>query len=223
MPMDRADEVHQWKITKFMVIGALIAAIIGGGFSLYGTIITLNQQQKALDEQKLVEQQNIAHALYIEVSSIEEEFNSSISILPSDVRNRLEEPDYVWSTNLQYHNTNSLYNVFSKDISNFNATTSQDLYEFYSLVIDIENKRETVYGITEKYLHNVTLTSDDVIQAHSYTRALIITEIPYCIKLAEKIKRELRQKYDIKNVSLAIVTLYPKTLNLGNKFQITAV
>jgi hypothetical protein len=68
MPPDKAEEALQWKITKFMAILALFAALIGGGFSLLGTYYALSQQQNVLNQQQMKEQQNIAHALYIDVS-----------------------------------------------------------------------------------------------------------------------------------------------------------
>lgn len=214
MPMDKAEEAHQWKITTFAVIGALIAALIGGGLSLLGTIIALNQQQQALEQQQSVEQQNIAHAIYIDILNIELNLNDSIRNMNYST-SELDNPSFVSTYTNQYYN-NWLYPIFGKDIAGFDNATSEDLYDFYGEVVDIENKREFVFTIMGKYLRGEKIAPYDLILAHEYTKSLYTIMIPDCILQAEKIKRELRLKYHVKTelIPKILYSSHPQTIDL---------
>jgi hypothetical protein len=110
------------------------------------------------------------------------------------------------ATNTKYYSIDWLYPVFGKDISGFDSATSADIYGFYNEVVNIESKREFVFGIWEKYLHGEQIAPFDLILAHEYTKALYMTKIPYGITQAEKIKRELREKYHVETVSYTKIT-----------------
>lgn len=144
-----------------------------------------------------------------------------MSKAPKDINDRFDDPKFILAYDSQIYRSTSLYNVFSNDIPNFDPITSEDLYEFYSDVIYIENKRDFVYSISMKS-QQVQVTPLEALQAHSFTRDLYMTSIPYCIKLAEKIKRELMEKYNTENYMTTTPQRLQKTFNLENGFSYTA-
>jgi len=225
--MDQVEASHQWKIATFAVIGGIIGALIGGAATFYGSYWAWNQQQETLNQQEIEEQCNIAVAIYIDISSIENKFNYSINRFSLEMINNtnpLDNPNYIMTTTIQYYDDNGLYYVFGKDISRFDSDTSTDLYEFYSVVEDIENKRKIILAIAGKYLHDENITQYDIITAHEFSKGIYEKKIPYCITLAEKIKKELRQKYNVKIASSPETTInrQSETYNLkGGKMQVS--
>jgi len=200
--MDRAEETHQWKITSFAVIGALIAALVGGFFTLLGTYIVLDQQQTAMNQQEIEEQQNIAHALYYDISSVENLFNYSLNHSAS-------KPNSIHVLDFHYYDNNGLYYVFSKDISGFDSETSKDLYDFYGFVLGIESEQEDLLAITQKRLNAGNVSDYEFIHAQGIIKTLCAA-MPDGIKRAEKVKKDLRQKYHVNiTVPQTIISYYP--------------
>lgn len=189
--MEKEEKSHQWSLAYFGLVAVVIGGIIADGGSWY----IWHLQQEALDAQNLEEQQNIAHAIYIDILNIEVYLNDSILNIDYD---KLEkDPSYV-ATYTHRYNNNWLFPVFSLDIAKLDKTTSEDLYDFYRYVADIEDQREFVYSIMDKQLHGEKVELADAITAHKYTRNQYKILIPECISLAEKAKNELRLKYHVK-------------------------
>ena len=192
-----------------------------------GSYIVLDQQQNELKEQQMMEQCNTAQAIYIDVSDIENKFNHSMSRFPLDLVNNtnpLDKPNSFMYTTIQYYSNNGLYYTFNKDISRFDSDTSTDLYGFYSIVEDIENKRKNILAIVEKSLKHENITQYDIIMAHEFSKGIYEKKMPYCIALAEKIKQELIQKYNVKIASIPeiIINQQPETFNLqGGQIQVS--
>jgi hypothetical protein len=95
--MDKTEFTLQWKIARFGFFAAIIGALIGGTCTFAGSYFVWNQQQKTLDEQKLMEQQNMATALYFDVFTIETKFNSSMNdFLLYEGTNALNNPNSIY-------------------------------------------------------------------------------------------------------------------------------
>jgi len=183
---------EQWfQIFMTLVIAAstLLGVIIGG----WQANDTYQQQQK--DELK-----NIAQALYYDVSGIEDIFNYSLNHSAS-------KPNYIHVLDFQYYDNNGLYYVFDKDISRFDTETSNDLYDFYSFVISVESAQEDLLAITQKRLNEGNVTDYEFIQANDIMRTLHAA-IPDGIKRANKVKKELRQKYHVNTTVPPTITSY---------------
>jgi len=217
-PMDKAEKTHQWKMTVLVVVGALFAALIGGLFSLLGSYYVLDQQQKVMNQQQTEEQQNIAQALYTDISKIESNFNYSLSHIALNENNtsKLEGPNSFRTTTIQYYDDKGLYYDFRHDISGFDSITSKDIFNFYGIVEDIERKRGRVLTIVEKHLRGEEINQFDIILAHRYSKGIYETKMPYSITLAEKIKNELTQKYNAKSMppQYIVIDSQPQTFYL---------
>lgn len=188
--MNRAEVSLQWKIAALGFIGALI----GGGATLIATYWVLDQQQKVLNQQQIIEQHNIARALYIDISMIEDRLNSSLALSPIN-KSSLDDPEFFESSNIQFYSKDGLYYVFNKDISRFDSATSADLYIFYNDIIEMEDGRDFINIYAEKYLLNESLSFYDRFLAHSYTENLYKFRMRDNVMKAEKLKQELKQKY----------------------------
>ena len=95
------------------------------------------------------------------------------------------------------YDNNGLYYVFNKEISRFDDTVSASMYDFYSHIIDIDNKMEFLNTYEEGHLANGSISNYSKYLAHAYTVFIITNEVPYCIAKAENLKQELRQKYKV--------------------------
>jgi hypothetical protein len=226
--MDREEATLLWKIAILSFVVGIAGAAIGGLFTFYGSYWAWNQQQQALNQEQIIEQKNIAHAIYIDVSNIEERFNRSMIALPIYLNNntsKWNDPNFILSWSTQYYSDCGLFYVFNKDISRFDIVTSEDLYEFYNEVADIENKREFISRTMDKIQHGEPVAQYDLVTAHDYTEALFGTKIPYSIKQAEKIKQEIRQKYHVKIESppMIIYDNQPGTFILQNGYGVTGI
>ena len=189
--MSREETSSQWKIACIGFIGALI-----GGICTFGSAyFILDHQQKALNQSQVEEQQNIARALYVEISRIETLLNSSISVSPK--KEDLNNPNFTAGYDFHIYNNNGLYYVFTKEISRFDETTSTSVFDFYDRVTDIQNKIDFLNTYEERHFANRTQSDYSKYLAHAYAVFLITNEIPYCITKAENLKQELRQKYKI--------------------------
>lgn len=199
--MEKEERSHQWSLAYFGLGAVLIGAIIGFSGSWY----IWHLQQNAVDEQKLLEQQNIAHAIYLDISNIELNLNYTLI----SQYNMSQQNDINYIPIFAYPiNNNWLYPIFCKDIAGFNNTTiSEDIYNFYNVVAELEKDREFVFAIKEKDLHKENITIDETVFAHEYSKAIYTQMIPLCIRQAEKIKRELKSNYHI-NVRSMVVPLY---------------
>ena len=201
--MDGEEKALLWKIAILSFVVGIAGAVIGGLFTFYGSYWAWDQQQNALNEQQILERHNIAQAIYIDISKIESNFNYSLShmALYENNTNQLEDPGSFKATTIQYYDDNGLYYVFRHDISGFNSTVSKDIFDFYNLVEDIERKRGMILAIFEKHMRGENITQFDVIMAHRYSKGIFETKMPYCINLAERIKKELIQNYNVEDIS----------------------
>ena len=213
------NEIELSKEIKLLIIGVILGALASG-------IVTYTITWKLSHDEYITEQQNIANALYIDVSNVEDKFNRSMNdlLLYYNNSSELDDPNSFMYTTAQYYSNNGLYYVFCKDIAGFDSDTSNDLYAFYNIVVDIENDKEVAGSIVEKYLRGENITQYDVMMVHQYTRGVYLVEMPYCIMLAEKIKQELRQTYNAKATSLPTVVINntPRSFNLqGGKIRVS--
>lgn len=114
-----------------------LGAIIGGIFTFWGSYYVWDQQQKAVEQQQIMEQRNIARALYMEISRRESLLNSSVSVPPT--KDDLNNPNFTAGFDIHIYN-NGLYFIFNKEISRFDANTSMSIFDFYNHIIDLESK-----------------------------------------------------------------------------------
>lgn len=197
------------KEIKLLIIGAVLGALTSG-------IITYTITWKLSHDEKEAELQNIAQALYYDISSIEDFFNYSLN-------NSASKSNYVHVIDAHYYDDNGLYYVFCKDISGFDSETSQDLYDFYSFVLGIENEQEDLLAITQKRLNEGNVTDYEFIHAHNIMRTLRAA-MPDGIKRANKVKKELRQKYHV-NTTMppTVISYYPPQTHIlqGGSVELT--
>lgn len=213
--MDKEESALAWKIAVLSFVFGIIGACIGGVCTFYGSYWSWNQQQKTLEQQQIMEQQNIAHAIYVDILKIELNLNDSM-VNGSYNISKLDNISYVAAYGQPYYNNNWLYSVFGEDIARFDSTTSEDIYNFYGEVVDIEKRRDFIFKIVEKQLHLEKIMPIDLILAHEYSKSLYTMMIPDCILQAEKIKRELRLKYNVKVESIPMIqySTDPKVIDL---------
>jgi hypothetical protein len=179
----------QWKSFFLGALIGVVAALIGSYSSWY-------LQQQTLDKQQTEELDNIASALYIDVSIVEERLKKALTIQSQINKSQLGISESSLAIDLPYYPKNGLYYVFDKDISRFDKETSRDLYAFYNNIIELENRREFTKMIQEKSSRNETVSSDDTNSAHRYTLEAF-NFVPVYIKQAEKLKQNLSQRYFI--------------------------
>ncbi|MHC1686835.1 MAG: hypothetical protein AB9879_03885 [Methanothrix sp.] len=206
--MDRAEETHQWKITSFTVVGALIAALIGGFFSLLATYIVLDQQQNALNEQQIIEQRNIAQALYYDISRTENGTIEFLEGLGSKNSNEtvinvtdLVSSGVIFDIKTPIYKDNGLYFVFQKDISKFDSNLSANIYIYYSKLLSAEHGRQYTHEIVSKDPTGQNLTSLEIADSRIYSTKMLFDLID-SITLAEYSKTELKARYKL-NINLA--------------------
>lgn len=205
------------------MMAGIIGALIGGSATFISVFIAFSLQQQGLEQQQLTEQQNIANAAYIDVSGIENRFNRAISRFNAS---ELKEPNSFEFTTIQFYRDDGLYYILGKDLSRLNRTLSADLYKFYNQVVEIENKRAVISSIIEKQIRGENITQYDVIIAHTFSKGVYEERIPHCIKLAEKIKRELNEEYDINYTSPPATMLDNQTETFylqGGQIHVSAI
>ncbi len=156
------------KELALLIIGVVLGALASG-------IV----QWKISHDEEDVELRNVAQALYIDISSVEETYNYSLNHTSID-------KNHITVNNVHYYDDNGLYFIFNKDISKFDSETSKDLYDFYSFVLDVENKQEELLAINEKLLRKENLTDSFAITD------VIDTEIASTL-----IKQDLADNFDI--------------------------
>lgn len=197
------------KEIKLLIIGAVLGALASG-------IITYTITWKLSNDEKETELRNIAQALYYDVSVVEDFFNYSLNHSAS-------KPNYIHVIDSHYYDNNGLYYVFRKDISKFDSETSKDLYDFYSFVMGIESVQEDLLAITQNRLNEGNVSDYEFIRANDNMRTLQAA-MPDGIKRADKVKKDLRQKYRI-NITMppTIIFYYPpKTFSLeGGSVELT--
>jgi hypothetical protein len=222
--MEKEERSHQWKLAFFGLFAVFIGALIGLGGSWY----IWHLQQTAEQEQKLQEQHNLAVALCFDVSLIEDRLNSTMNsfLVKYNDTNVLDDPDFIYSTNSKYYSINWIYNVFGKDISGLDSTTSADLYAFYYNIAEIDDYTQFVNQVVDKIARHEKVSPLELAKAHVYTNGLFKEKIPGSIQFAEKIKQELTQNYHT-NIHLSPWTPVPpatayysmeinRTTNTGN-------
>jgi hypothetical protein len=190
--MDKAEISLQLKVAKYGFIGAIIGAIVGGAITFYGTTWIWDKQQEALRQQQTEELNNIAGALYIDITIIEERLNKTY-MRQSQFRNSsLFDPRYPFVVDLPYYHKNGIYYVLNKEISRFDKVTSRNLYAFYNNIIELENRRDFI----ERVISNESTSSYDTLLAPIYTNESF-NLVPIYIEQAKKLKQNLKQKYSI--------------------------
>jgi hypothetical protein len=198
--MGKEEQKHEWSLAKFGAVTLIIGTLLGGVIGVGGSWYIWHLQQDVANEQKLLEKQNIANAIYIDVSNIETILNDSIENTNYTINDQ-NNPNHASAYLEPYYNNNWLYPFFGRDIAGFDSNTSADLYDFYNYIVDIENRRQFVLAVMEKQARDENLTQYEVARAHQYSNSIYMLMIPDCISLAEKIKRELRLKYNVKEES----------------------
>jgi hypothetical protein len=195
------DDESLSKEIKLLLIGAIFGAVASG-------IITYEISLKLSSDEKDAELQNIAQALYIDVSGVEDILNYSLN------RSSFGS-DYINASIITYYENNGLYYTFSKDISRFDNETAVDLYDFYSFIMSLESKQEELNAIAEKRAQKQNLTDYEAIKAEDNIRS-INEGLPIGIKKANKVKQDLRQIHNVRmTLSPSIITTHsPRTYKL---------
>jgi hypothetical protein len=210
--MEKEEKSHQWNLAYFGLAAVILGAVIAFGSSWY----IWHLQQNAADEEKLLERQNIANALYVDVSSIEDKLNLSMHMMLLNTHNnttKLDDPNYIYFTDARFYSVNWIYTAFGKEISGFDSITSAELYDFYENVAEIDDYMQLVYQIS-RMAESVELSRMDAATAHTYTKGLFGVKIPDCIQEAEKIKQALRQKYHVNIIITPSNKLVDTSFNL---------
>lgn len=167
--------------------GAFLGAYIGG--------------QKAIELyqiQQKNEQYDIARALYIDISRVEDNLIGYKNISKTHEKN-FSDPNWNLHSVTPIYPRYGLFYVYQKDISKLDDKTAIDLYNFYDGMIQHEDRREFIKAVAEKLTSNETssnVSSLDKHMAHVYTVDLFTNGVPKGIILAEKIKNELKQTYN---------------------------
>lgn len=191
----------------FIVVGSTLIGVIIGGWQASG----------AYEQQQKKELENIAQALYYEVSGIEDLLNYSLNHSAS-------KPNYVHVIYVHYYDDNGLYYDFRKEISKFDSETSKDMYDFYGFIISLDDEQEILLSATRKRLNEGNVTDYEFIQALE-TMDTLRAAIPDGIKKANKVKKELIQKYHVNTTVMpGVISYHPSqtyTLQGGSVEYIT--
>jgi hypothetical protein len=194
------------KELRTAIVG-LLGALIGGGLAFHGSYYALSQQQEAESQLRIAELQDVALALYFDISKIEKEYNNTMYIFSSNAEmSDLDIPDFIYWTDNRFFSSDWIYNIFGKDISEFDNIISIELYDFYKNDAEINGYSRFIYQINQAYRAGEKISPFDKALAHLYTKALFEVKLPEGILLAEKIKRNLRQKYNV-NINLIPMNL----------------
>ncbi len=213
---DPSDDANSFYFTRGQWF-QIFLTIITVASTLLGVFIGGWQANEVYQQEQKNELKNIAQALYFDISGIEDVLNNSLNHSSS-------KPGFIHVLGYKYYDNNGLYYIFSKDISRFDSETSEDLYDFYGFILALENSQEDLLTVTKKRLDTGNVTDYDYVNAYEITRMLCST-MPDGIKKANKIKKELRQKYDV-NITVPSTVIYnhpPKTYILeGGSVEFTS-
>jgi len=179
--MNESKTYPEWKI-------ALIGIIIGSILTTAGTALLSYDQQKS-------EKDNVAQALYFDISLTSDHLNSSYE----NVNSRLDgvNESIILYNPSPYYSDNGAYFIFMKEISMFDGDLSADIYKYYQTVLDIEYKRKYIVNRLPDGDKIENIPQNDKQYLKEYSR-IMITEMRDSVILAEKIKKELKEKHDVK-------------------------
>ena len=193
------------EITKnltYLVIGAFLGALATGVV-----------EWKLSQDENEMELRNVAQALYYDVAYIEDFLNYSLNHSSS-------KPGYVHVIDAHYYDDNGLFFDFKKDISKMDSETSRDLYDFYGFIMSLEDEQEILLSVTKKRLDEGNVTDYEFIHAIEIMKTLRAA-VPDGIKKANKVKRDLIQKYHVNTTVFMRLRLADHSLH--NRYKYTLI
>lgn len=171
-----------------LIVGILLGGVVTYGFTWYSS-----------QEQRDLEQHNVAQALYIDISHTSDHFNSSLEDLNlslSDMnKTGVYAPIMIYDPR-PYYTDNGLYFVFTTEISRLDSNLSANLYDYYQTVMDIEHKRQYNAEHISKAFNGENLSEEEQTYLTMYSKTMTI-EMIYSIEQGERIKKELKEKYNL--------------------------
>ena len=153
-----------WAILTIVI--AFGSAWFGAWLNNQGNIENWNQQQNTY-------KQNVAQALYFDVKNVQNRFDT----LPPEVElNKSGTVTISFETEPYYNTQSGIYFIFTKDIASFDdANLSSNLYNYYNLVLLIEDERSQLQQIGNKYIEMVGKNNSTPVHFSDYDRMAIST------------------------------------------------
>lgn len=134
------------------VIINILAILATISAALFGAYLGSSGARDLWKEQNNEAKQNVAAALYVEISSLQEDWSSIVPLDKDDIKNNkfsITEPIRP------YYSDKGLYYSFQTEIASYNPNLSTSLYIFYNEVIKADNNRvsiiENLNGINQNY------------------------------------------------------------------------
>jgi hypothetical protein len=183
-----------WEIPEFIlvIIGTIIGALIGGYCTIHSTHDVYEEEQNTI-------KQNVALALFIDISDISDRFNITVDqyndIVADTKKMGILEPPIVIDQR-PYYSTNGLYYIYANEIYKFDGNLSRDLFKYYKNVMNIEYERQFVYDHKLKEATGGNLSQMEKDYMYKYSEAMPI-EMNQSIKNGEKIKTQLDKEYNL--------------------------
>lgn len=206
------------KMTKFELL-TLIIAIVAICSSVIGIWYNHTIEVNTIKEQQDNTRENIARAIYFDVKTIEDRLQGNLNNINNTAN------DWVVYDTYPYYYSGGLYHVFSKDIANFEEPgLSSDLYDFYNRILKIEEDRNHLQQIHDKFFNidGEIVVSPNLISEIRITNSVMYTNMILTKKDAEKISKELESSYHFSepiqinksDVSYPFQTYYVRNVSL---------
>jgi hypothetical protein len=184
--MKESDKYPEWML-------ALVGIAIGSILTTAGTALLSYEQQKT-------EKTNVAQALYFDISLTSSHLNSSYKDVNSKFTNMNKlnkNTSIILYDPSPYYNDNGAYFIFMKEISMFDGDLSADINQYYQTVLDIEYKRKYIINRLPDGNKIENIPENDIEYLKEYSKTMTI-EMRDSVVLADKIKKELKENYDLK-------------------------
>jgi hypothetical protein len=171
----------------------LIVGIVLGGVVTYGFTWCSLQEQRGL------EQHNVAQALYIDISDISDRFNNTILQYNKGMAEKGKEEKlepYIIIDPRPYYSDDGLYFTYSTEIYKLNSNISRDLYSYYRTVNDIEYKRQYIYDHEIRELNGEILSPIEKEYINQYSE-ILPNEINISVNDSIYLKKQLKEIYKL--------------------------
>lgn len=192
-----------WKV---IVFSAILGSVVGGAATFLGSYI-LDQQQQDLESHA------VAQAMYIDVYATSEILNLSLAHYESGINLSSNNRSVFYDVNPYYRN-NGIYFAYLPEIYKLDTNTSADIYSYYTGVLYLEQERQYIVDHYTNKTDYKNLQPTELTYIGSYT-ILMPSQISSTLAQGEKVKKELKEKYNI-NFDSSTLNISMKAVNITN-------
>jgi hypothetical protein len=132
-----------WKSKNVEVVVNILAILATICAALFGAYLGSLNAQNLLKEQNNAEQQNVANALYIEISTLQSE-GVKLDIIQQYKDDIAHNKFTINAPDVPFYSDKGLYYSLQPEIASFNPLLSSQLYSFYNNIINADYFRNNV-------------------------------------------------------------------------------